>query len=108
MFINGQITTTNTAVLAVGANENVYFKTLIVHNTSNNDETIYFHLVKNDNGSLGTPDNTNIVEEQILSSKETSEFSPSYPIHLENENDAVFLKSSSDNVVNYFITGFRN
>jgi hypothetical protein len=65
-------------------------------------------LVKNNNGVLGTPDNSNIVEELVLSSKETSEFSPSYPIHLEDENDAVFLKASSDNVVNYFITGFRN
>lgn len=108
MFITGQLAETTSNILTVNSSETVYLKTIIIHNTSANQETVFLHLVKNDAESLGVADSTNIVEEIILDSKETSEFSPSYPVVLTETNDAVFASCSTENVVNYFITGIRN
>lgn len=107
MFINGQAPSSATAVLTVGANKTMYVKTIIFHNTTSENQTVFVYLVKNNTGSVGVADVTNIIQEEVLEAKGTSEFSPSYPFELNEENDAVFISCSNISAVNYFINGYE-
>jgi hypothetical protein len=100
-----QLTDVKSNIFNNGANSTSYVKSIHFHNTSDNDVTVFLHIVKSSGGVTGTPDDTNIILEEIVTSKETFEFSSSFPFSLKNENDAIFANASETNVVNSFILG---
>lgn len=105
MLAQGQLPDTETLILQLSPiQEILQAKCFIFYNNDFEDNDIFLHFVPNNNGSLGTADNTNCISLTILAGK-TLIFSPSYPIEYSNTNDAIFAKASKPNKVNYFILG---
>ena len=106
MLLQGTLSNTETSLLTLStANVNLLKSFIFFNSSSSNDETIFLYVVKNDGGSVGVADNSNLIVEQILSFKETFEFSPAYPIEINQINDSIFAKASTNNTVNYLISG---
>lgn len=106
MLFQGQLSGTASAIVTVGVTEKIQAKTFLLYNNDSADIDVFFHFVPNASGALGTANNTNRVSLTVPTGK-TVEFSPSYPVEYDSENDAIFASAATASMINCFVMGLR-
>ena len=80
-----------------------YVRGMIFYNSAGTTETLEVHVIPNSGGSLGTAAATNRVLRISLLSSETFTWELPFPFVFTSANDAIFAKSTTNNVVVAYI-----
>jgi hypothetical protein len=102
----GQLSSTIASIFT--ATQSTYVKTILFHNTNTETETVIVSLVNNNGGSLGTSAESDNILSISLTTGNTFEFSPSYPLLLNSNNDSIQAISTTASKVNYIVSGELN
>jgi hypothetical protein len=105
MLMQTQLDDTVGAFSTLDASTTVKIKTLIFFNSGASANSIDIHIVKNSGGSVGTASGSNQILRFSLPSGDTFEFSPSFPIVLNEENDTLQGVATTADEVNVFVMG---
>lgn len=105
MRIQGTINASMTTLWSNPTNEIVYIKTLIFHNNSSLADDFAIHIVSSDGGFIGTASSSNRLLYQVLEAGETYEFSPSYPLEFNTQNDSIQGNGTNDGNINFIFLG---
>jgi len=105
MKIQGQLNSTITTLWSNGSNEKKFFKTFIFYNVADVTNDFHLYIVDNDSGNIGTADNTNEILYYTLESGQQIEWSPSFPIEFDSNNDSIQAKASNDTSINFILLG---
>lgn len=106
-IIQGQIASadTPTAVVTVGASQEVEVFQIELHSVHNTTQTVQVFFVPNSGGAVGTAGLTNEKESFTLAAGESLTLvAPKAPWKYTAENDTIQLESNVANVLNYFVT----
>lgn len=100
----GQCSNTAGAIYTCsGTTSNI--KTIVFFNSNTTTEVVKLYVVPNSGGSVGTAADANQILNINLTSGNTFEFSPAYPIVLTSTNDTIQASSTTANKVNYIVGG---
>ena len=97
------------AVVTVDGNNNVYVKSIIIHDGSNIGSvgvanTAHVYFVPNNGGSVGSASSINQIANLTVYNQETVFFEPSYPLVLTATNDTIQVGAAST-IVNFLLSG---
>lgn len=101
----GQLSTLPQVIFENPQNSIIYIKTILLHNTSEDNVIFQIYRVQNDQGAIGSPITSNQYFEVELAGKETFEISPSMPFTFRLQNDSIQAKASVDATINYMLLG---
>ena len=98
------------AVVTVDGNNNVYVKSIIIHDGSNIGSvgvanTAHVYFVPNNSGSVGAAASTNRIFNVDVAARETVLLEPSYPLVLTSTNDTIQVGNVGAGVFNVLVTG---
>jgi hypothetical protein len=105
MLAQGTLSTSINTLYFLSSNSTVYFKSFIFYNDGTLNTAITLYIVPNNSGSIGNANNQNKILYQVLEPGETYEFSPSFPIDLNTQNDSIKGKIDNSVNVNFIILG---
>jgi len=110
MLAQGQLPSTETTIVVLDTSTGtsvVQVKSMFFFNTSTSKRDMNIWVVPNNSGSLGSPNISNKFYKYTMEPGENIEIAPSYPLELDEDQDAIFANSNTDNTINFFFTGVR-
>lgn len=102
---SGQCSNTAGAIYTCPSGKTANIKSIILFNGNSTTETVKVYVVNNNGGSVGTAGVTNQILSISLTSGNTFEFTPGYPIELTAQNDTIQADSTTTAKVNYIVCG---
>ena len=106
MLAQGQLSDSANPIVINDPNKNLIIRSIVFFNVSEDFTNIVkLYVVPNDSGSLGVVEDKHQMLQITVNGEEIFDFTPSNPIVYENENDAIFIKATNANQVNYFVKG---
>lgn len=103
----GQISNTAAAIYSCPSGKTASIKTIVLFNSNTTAEVIKIYAVPNNGGSVGTATDANQILSISLSSGNTFEFTPGYPLELNAQNDTIQANSTTASKVNYVLGGLE-